>query len=638
MGEFIGVFRRGGAPIDAALVHRLSNTLAGVDRARVWRDGDVAFIHRAGRAWETADAAGQPCEQPGGGAVVADALLDAPDELAASLGLANRRARGDGALVAAACTRWGAEAARHLIGPFAFALWDANRSCLTLARDPLGAKSLFYVEHGDDVIFASTMLSLLALPMVPRDIDELVLARILTIDRYDQERTLYRHIRPVPPGGMAVFAGRSSRVTRYWSAADIPVVRFRRDDDYVDAARALLDQAVASRMRDRPDVAVTLSGGLDSAGVAATAARLRAPGGVTAYHRAPATSHPYGGALDERPLVDDVVRLHPNLDLRVVDDSAMSRHAAEPEAEAGYTQLPRVGGVNARWFESLADAVAMAGPDVLLVGDAGNATLSWDGVPMVGADLLRGRWGRAWDGLNGLAARQHRSVAMAAAAQLLGPVVPRAVRRWRTQRAAGALSRWATYSMVSADFLDRLDYERAARVTGHDVPFAGDDDRRAARLRGVQARAQRDGAGGAARRYRRYDVRDPYADRRLVEFTLAIPETQYMRGGEDRWLARRVLADRLPSSVTRERRRGLQCPEWYDVVSARRDDMIAAVERIAASPLASRVVDVPRMKALLDDWPADAEAAKARKQILGHALQRGIAIGGFLRWYEGGNG
>src|SRR3569623_2417110 len=129
--------------------------------------------------------------------------------------------------------------------------------------------------------------------------------------------------------------------------------------------------------------------------------------------------------------------------------------------------------------------------------------------------------------------------------------------------------------MVSADFLDRGDYERAARGTGHDVPFAGDTDRRAARLRVVQARAQRDGAGGAARRYRRFDVRDPYADRRLVEFTLGIPETQYMRGGEDRWLARRVLADRLPVSVTGERRRGLQCPEWCDEVSARRDDMVA---------------------------------------------------------------
>lgn len=639
MGEFIGILRRGGSPIDAALVSRLSSTLVGADRARVWRGDHVALVHRAGRPWEIGDAASLPSEQPGGRVVVADALLDSPRDLAESLGLTDRaRLPGDGVLVATACARWGAEAARRLFGPFAFALWDAGSACLTLARDPLGAKPLFYVERGEDIFFATTMLSLLALPMVPRDIDELVLARMLTIDRYDQERTLYRHVRAVPPGGMAVFTTASSRVTRYWSADDIAPVRFRRDVDYVDAARALLDQAVESRMRNRTDVAVTLSGGLDSAGVAATAARLRAPGRVTAYHRAPGASHPYVGALDERPLVDDVVRLHQNLDLWVIEDRLASRHAAEPEAEAAYTQMPRTGGVNGRWFDSLLNAVVDAGPDLLLVGDAGNATLSWDGVPMIGADLLRGRLARAWDGLNGLAARQQRSVARAAAGQLLGPAVPRAVQRWRARRAAGALSRWATYSMISPDFLDRLDYERAARATGHDVPFAGDGDHRAARLRSIQARAQRDGDGGAARRHWRFEVRDPYADRRLAEFTLGIPEAQYMRGGENRWLARRVLADRLPASVVNESRRGVQCPEWYDVVTARRDDMIAAVERIERSPLASSVVDVPRMKALLDDWPADAESAKERKQLLGHALQRGIAIGGFLRWYEGGNG
>lgn len=636
VGEFVGIFRRGGSPVDTALVSRLSNTLAGVGRAQVWRGDGAVLVHRARRNWEIADAAGQPHEQSNGHVVVVDALLDAPLELAASLGEPFRRTVGDGALVAAACARWGGDAARHLTGPFAFALWDSDQRRLTLARDPLGAKTLFYVEHEDDVFFASTMVSLLALPMVSRDIDELVLARMLTIDRYDQERTLYRHIRPVPPGGMAVFAVRSSEMARYWSIDDIAPVRFRHDDDYVAAGRALLDQAVASRVRERPDVAVTLSGGLDSAGVAATVARLRAPGRVTAYHRAPGAPHPYHDALDERSLVEDIARLHPNLDLRVIDDRRASRHAAEPEAEAPYTQLPHTGGVNTRWFESLVDAVATARPDVLLVGDAGNATLSWDGVPMIGTDLLRGRWDLAWHGLQGLAGRQHRSVATAAAARLLGPFVPRAVRRWRARRAAGALSRWAAYSMVSTDFLDRLNYESAARDTGHDIPFAYHGDRRAARLRNVQTRALRD--GGAARRDRGFDVRDPYADRRLVEFTLGIPDAQYMRGGEGRWLARRVLADRLPISVTSERRRGLQCPEWYDLVSARRDDMAAAVERIERSPLASRVVDVSRMKALLDGWPADAEAAKAHKQVLGHALQRGIAIGGFLRWYEGGNG
>ena len=637
MGEFIGLFRRRGGGIDPALVDRMSNTLVGIGKPRRWSSDHIVLIHRAARAYEAADAASQPRENADGSVVAVDALLDSPGDLASNIGETARATRGDGALVASAFARWGAGAASHLSGPFVFAAWEPGPGRLTLARDQLGAKSLFYVEHGEDVLFATTLPSLLALPMVSRALDELALAQLLTIERGGRGRPLYRDINPVPAGALAIFSGASSQVRQYWTADDIAPVRFRHDADYVEAGRALLDQAVATRLRDRESVAVTVSGGLDSAGIAATAARLRAPGRVAAFHRAPAAAHPYRGALDERPLVEALGARYANLDLTVIDDMAASRFAAEPEAEAPYTQMPRLGGVNGRWFDTLIDAVAASAPDVVLVGDAGNVTLSWDGVPRIGSDLLHGRWGATWSGLRGLAGRQQRPLVAAAAGYFLRPLVPRPVARWRVRRAAGALTPWATYSMVSPDLLARLDYERHARETGLDVPFAPRSDRRLARLGVVRGRAQHDGVTGAARRHWRFDMRDPYADRRLVEFTLGLPEEQYSHGGEQRWLARRVLADRLPPIITSETRRGLQCPEWYDVVSARRDDMVAAVERIERSPLASGVVDVPRMKALLADWPADAEAAKGRKQLLGHALQRGIALGGFLRWYEGGN-
>lgn len=638
MGEFIGLFRRRGGGIDPALVDRLSNTLVGIGKPRRWCSDHIVLIHRAARAYEAVDAVAQPYENPDGSVLAVDALLDSPGDLAGEIGESARPGRGDGALVAAAFARWGTDAASHLCGPFAFAAWEAGAGRLTLARDPLGAKSLLYVEQGDDVLFSTTLPALLALPMVPRALDELALAQLLTIERRGQGRPLYRDIQTVPAGAQAVFSAASSRVCRYWTVDDIAPVRFRRDADYVEAGRALLDQAVATRLRDRASVAVTVSGGLDSAGIAATAARLRAPGRIAAFHRAPAAAHPYHGALDERPLVEALAARYANIDLTVIADMTPSRFAAEPEAEAPYTQLPRLGGVNGRWFDTLLDAVAASSPDVVLVGDAGNATLSWDGAPRIGSDLLHGRWGLAWGGLRGLARHQQRPMLGAAAAHFLRPLLPRPVARWRARRAAGDLPPWATYSMVSPDLLMRLDYERHARATGVDVPFARRGDRRLTRLGMVRGRAQQDGVTGAARRHWRFDLRDPYADWRLVQFTLGLPEEQYSRGDEQRWLARRVLADRLPPSIATETRRGLQCPEWYDVVSARRDEMIAAVERIERSPLASQVVDVPRMKALLADWPADAEAAKGRKQVLGHALQRGIAMGGFLRWYEGGNG
>ena len=191
--------------------------------------------------------------------------------------------------------------------------------------------------------------------------------------------------------------------------------------------------------------------------------------------------------------------------------------------------------------------------------------------------------------------------------------------------------------MVSDDFLTAIDYASAARASGHDAPFQQSMTTREQLFHSLQAQVNRD-KGATARRRAPVEARDPYADRRMIEFTLGIPEQQFWHAGEDRWLARRVLADRLPRELITERRRGAQCPEWYGIVSARRDGMAEAIARIERSPLASRVVDIPRMKALLDDWPKDAEAAMKRKGVYGYALARGISMGGFLRWYEGGNG
>jgi len=170
------------------------------------------------------------------------------------------------------------------------------------------------------------------------------------------------------------------------------------------------------------------------------------------------------------------------------------------------------------------------------------------------------------------------------------------------------------------------------------VPFfVATGDTRALRLRSLQSQVNRD--RGSYHRHRdRVEARDPFADYGIVEFTLGIPERQFWGEGRDRWLARRVMADRLPPVMVNERRRGIICPEWYTVVSNRREGMIAALERIERSPLATRVLDIPRIRTLLDDWPKNAEAAKPDRILRGIALDRALSMGGFLRWYEGGNG
>jgi asparagine synthase (glutamine-hydrolysing) len=134
-----------------------------------------------------------------------------------------------------------------------------------------------------------------------------------------------------------------------------------------------------------------------------------------------------------------------------------------------------------------------------------------------------------------------------------------------------------------------------------------------------------------------FEVRDPHGDRRLLEFALSVPETMYRRDGIPRSFARRVLADRLPREILDERRRGANTPMWFRALNETRDDFAADIDRLEASPLASRLIDLPRLKRLMARWPKDANEAEGRMSEFRLALARGVHVGRFIRWVEGGN-
>jgi asparagine synthase (glutamine-hydrolysing) len=132
-------------------------------------------------------------------------------------------------------------------------------------------------------------------------------------------------------------------------------------------------------------------------------------------------------------------------------------------------------------------------------------------------------------------------------------------------------------------------------------------------------------------------VRDPLGDRRLLEFALAVPEPMYRRDGIPRSFARRVLADRLPRQILDEHRRGANSPTWFRALDETRDDVAADIDRLEGSPLAKRLIDLPRLKRLMAQWPKDANEAETRRSDYRLALARGVHVGRFIRWVEGGN-
>ncbi|MES2056575.1 MAG: asparagine synthase-related protein [Pseudomonadota bacterium] len=601
----------------------------------MWRGGSGAIAEREALR-SSPSIRPQLAELPSGAVLVADARFDERDETMRALGMDVVRRPDDLAILGAACERWHDDAAPRLYGDFAFALWDERSGSLTLARDAIGMRMLYYFVDRGLVIFATTLRKMLAMPQVPRDLDEMAIGNFMTQTQGDVERTLYRHIRRVPPGGTVVIKRDSVRVRRYWTPEAIAPVHHVRNQDYVEAARELLDRAVASRLPADGGIAATLSGGLDSTGVVGTAARLLDGRRISAFTRVPGGAHPYD-TLDEASLAQQLAGSYANIDWTVIDDDNQMPRDHETELESPILGMPRTGAFNPIWYRPLLDAVERSGARVLLNGGAGNMTLSWAGVPPYADHLGRGRLVAAARVAIDTGRTQGRSLLDILRRDVIPALEPRSLRLWRWKRQDGGRSAMLRHCVISGDFLEALDFDQHARTLEQELPFEFTGDVRAWRMKFLQIQYPRDVMAGV-RHFFSFDHRDPMSDRRLAEFTLGTPETQFFHKGKQRWLARRVLADRVPRTVVIEQRRGRQCPEWHHVASKRRDAMAESIERIARSPLASRVIDVPRLRKLLDTFPEDAAAAMSSSAEHGPMLLRGIQMGSFLRWHEGGNG
>ncbi|PTS72531.1 asparagine synthetase B family protein, partial [Sphingomonas sp. HMWF008] len=90
--------------------------------------------------------------------------------------------------------------------------------------------------------------------------------------------------------------------------------------------------------------------------------------------------------------------------------------------------------------------------------------------------------------------------------------------------------------------------------------------------------------------------------------------------------------------ILHERRTGVQAANWFSAMEQRRATIRSDVERLESSPLARQMLDLPRLKALAEGWPSDAAGAQARAREYRLVLARGLHMGAFIRWVEGGNG
>lgn len=253
-----------------AIAHR------GPDDARYHDDGEIALVFRRLSIIDVEGGAQPLASENGDLLIVANGEIYNHEALRSELRARHAFASASDCEVPLhAWEEWGEQSLSRLNGMFAMALWDRRARELVLARDRLGIKPLYYCELPHGLLFASELKALLAHPECPRLLDWQALDRPALCQPMDT--SYVQGVRMLPPGNMLrVDAGGRIRLTRWWDInRHLGAAPYGTNAQaYVDAYAELLEQVTREHLQRDVGAGMMLSGGLDSALMAAIVARV----------------------------------------------------------------------------------------------------------------------------------------------------------------------------------------------------------------------------------------------------------------------------------------------------------------------------------------------------------------------------
>lgn len=545
----------------------------GPDGTGHWMDGSVGLGHLVLRSTPESVFEKQPAFSIEMGlAITADARIDNRDDLCVKLGLPASETLTDVEIILRSYDKWADYCVEHLIGDFAFAIWDNRRRRLFCARDHFGVRPFCYHAGDSSFVFASEVKGVLAMTDVPRAINEGRIADFIVgeLEGYDKVSTFYEHIFKLPPAHTLTVNSRGIQTRRYWRPEPGPEIHLASDEEYAEVFRDHLTRSVKCRLRTRSKAGILVSGGIDSATIWATARQIS----ETGIHAFSGVSPPGVDCIETR-LINELLEAQPGESTRIRWDQI---EPYRPELERALRNIDDLYDISMTLQRVMYIAARRDGVNVVLDGiDADVVTSTTIHI----AQLLRdGRWMNAWSEASGLSYFfKHfyspyfllmRGALSAFTPFWLRDLIRPATRIHRLRRAIKS-------SIINPEFArrvglaDRLDvlygYGRATRgmtlpqkhALAMDHPYL---------TVGIERYSRAAAAHGI-------EPRHPYLDKRLAEFCLALPWHQKINHGWTKILMRRIMNGLIPESI--RWRRGREHLGWNFI------EMLAVLKKDSAN-------------------------------------------------------
>lgn len=558
-----------------ALRHR------GPDDQGVWHDpiAGLALAHRRLTILDLSPAGHQPkVSRLGRFVIVFNGEIYNHLELRAKLekaaGSMTWQGNSDTETILACCEAWGFEATvQQLVGMFALAVWDKQLGTLTLARDRLGEKPLYYGWHKNNFMFGSELKALAAHPDWQGEVDRNALSLFVERGYVPTPLSIWVGIYKLVPGSYLVIpasvAGQLKEIkpTIYWAArtyVDQPSTEYEQDSQAVDTLEGLLRRSISDQMVADVPLGAFLSGGVDSSAVVAlmqTEATRPVKTFTIGYGEKDYNEAVYAAAVAKHLGTD-----HTELYVTPEDALSLIPQLAEiyDEPFADASQLPT----------SLVAALARTQVTVSLSGDGGDELFGGYNRHVLGPKL--------WSVLKVVPKPVRTGVS-----SMLCHVSPAA---WdkanqylrvnqpmfgdKVHKLAGLLSAKSSndiYKLLTSVETNTQSLFCHATNDSKDAATWADDEMKALQAKDIRQRMMFNDLVGymtddilckvdRAAMAVSLETRAPLLDHRVVEFALGLPDRMKIREGTGKWLLRQVLYRHVPKHLIERPKQGFGVP------------------------------------------------------------------------------
>lgn len=279
MSGFVAIYNIDSQPVQPRLLSSLLESLKyrGPDKQKIWIDGSIGLGHALFKTTYEAEYENQPATIDNKVWITCSARIDDRENLVNKLGMKREidlTKTPDSELILHAYRTWGEDCLKHLLGDFAFVIWDNRDKKLFCARDRFGMRQLYFTHTNNSFILCNSLNTIRQYPQVSKKLNDKAIAGFLLFGDHtwlDKSLTVYEKITSLLPAHKLIFFNGKVEIERYWDIpSDLPLLRYRNRSDYLEHFQDIFKTAIKDRLRNS-SIAISMSGGMDSSSIAAMA-------------------------------------------------------------------------------------------------------------------------------------------------------------------------------------------------------------------------------------------------------------------------------------------------------------------------------------------------------------------------------